>query len=73
MIKIQAYLPNDIYMDLKLEANQKDVNFSELLRQIIDEHKKKEQKKNKKRTLKTMTLKNKGTTFISQEHNDIYD
>ncbi len=70
MIKIQAYFPEDLYLQIKLIAKAENKNFSDLLRQIASNYV--SQKKTKKK-LKTVTIKSLSTTNAALTHNDIYD
>jgi metal-responsive CopG/Arc/MetJ family transcriptional regulator len=59
MTKIQAYLPPELYLELKIEAQKEKVNFSQLLREIAQSYlqKKRKQKKLNIKSLKFVTVK----------------
>jgi hypothetical protein len=54
MIKLQAYFPDDLYLELKLQAKRENVNFSQLLRTISQNYLVKKVKKNPLAKIKTI-------------------
>jgi metal-responsive CopG/Arc/MetJ family transcriptional regulator len=72
MTKIQAYFPEELYLEAQLVAKKEDTNFSELLRKIVQNYLNQKKPANTKK-IKTVTFKNLGQTNAAITHNDIYD
>jgi|694.fasta_scaffold28847_10 hypothetical protein len=58
MTKLQAYFPDDLYLELKLQAKRENVNFSQLLRTISKNYLAKKVKVNPLAKIKPMKVEN---------------
>lgn len=58
MTKLQAYFPDDLYLELKLQAKRENVNFSQLLRTISKNYLAKKVKVNPLAKIKPIKVEN---------------